>query len=674
MKAITVANGAYNTFVPGSFVTWSAQVPTDTSTLSGDNVLCVIGTSNGGAPLQPYFITRSVDADGILQGGVLNDATAIAFNTSDSNGRRPSAVVAVNVQGGTQATFPLLDSAAGVVGTLTTLTYREPANQTKITLSGNQASGYTVAMTDSSTGAALGANRIGLGLYVQYVGAGKTSTVQVISTAGTLYLKTIVTGAGAGDSFQMPLTGLTVGQLADKVTASGPYNVLLARDSRLPAVGLDVMTTAASIQGYSPLGDTSVDALAGAVALTFAATGTSRAIAAGEVFQAKIAGVSVPVRVNVAALSGALALTVDPLSRPIPSGSTLFETRANAQLALSATQADLQLFFQTQAAALVTYAPGASVLPPAGQTGFFSGGVTLPASIGDWGAALANALAEFPFAQVVAMQEDRGVAYGLRAQLQERRTVQFSRPTRFFDAMPFSRVPQTSTLADVNAYFTDVANEVSSINDRDTSFVCQTMDSVTPSDGLLKRRAPMYSALQAASLRAAVGPNGTTTYATLQGSNPFPDLFTARDKFVKAGALVLDAPVRSGPARIVLGRTAYVGADNPVYESEKQVSVMNAVTRGLRDLQDSVVPGPNTKVRLAIFDEALKVFLQNLVTREWIQPGVDASGNPVSAFEYKISRTTDQGRRIPIKTFVNPVGEFLVADHEVIARIVEIEV
>lgn len=661
MQPVIAANGLVEQVIPGSFASWRSEGPQVSTPPTGDRVLCILGEAAGGAPGEAYFFTQSSqDITSVLQSGPLLQATRFAL------GSGVAGVLATNVAPGTPATLEMQGQGGGVFGTLTTEFYRDPANQTRYVLVEGQ-DGYTLEISNALTGTSISNNRLGMGLYLQYSGAG-IATAAIVDGPSGRTLSIEVEGA-EGEDVELPLAGLSVADLIRQVQASGPYNALYARDERLAATGLD-LAAARPINTFARKAVLTAAAESGATSLTVAALAAP--LAKGDTLRARVGNSWVPVRLDENAAAGAVSLTVMPLSAALPAGN-LFANRAQSPVGFTAVKADFELFFSVRTAGVLRFEPG-SAAKPASQTGYFAGGTTLQTSPEDWEVGLSSALKTAAFGQAVALQSDRSVAYGLRAALQARRHPAHSSPVQFFDALPEYMLPDDNTPSALAAYFTEASSEIASINDRDSVMAVQTVvGALTPTG--LQGREPMYmAALRAATTRAVYGPGASMTNKEVGGTDPYPDLGDLKDRFARAGALVLESPRRGQPARVTLGRTTYVGQDDLAYESEKTVCIMNAITRGVAALGRQTVPGEGLPSVLADYDRDLGEFFEDKVGRGWITAGYDREGNAVAAYQYTLRRTTFQGRLIGTSISCNPTPEFLMTDNDIVARLVDIEV
>ena len=674
MQPIQVFNGLVETYTPGSFVAWEAQAPKSTPISGSDHVLGLVGRAAGGAPLHPFVFSDSVTADKVLVSGDLLDAVKVALATS-VNGTRPRAVVAVNVLGGTQASYTILDSANAAFATVKTKSFREVANQAYLSISGNRTVGYSVAITDPITGMKIIVNRVGLGIYVQYTGSGTAATLSVTDVGGVRTLSTAVTGGQTGENLNIPLVGLTLRTLAQKIQSSGPYTVQLARDGNLLASLLDTTAAPATITGYATVATTTADAAAGATSLPVT-NPLSRNLTMGETLRVRTPNGVIPVQTTAAVLSTASAIPVKAIGTLIPSGSNISESAVSPFVSFSAVKGDFDLLFTSpQAAALLDYTPGISALFPKAQAGAFVGGGSLPDAPGDWLVATKGAVDTTDFNNIVILTEDRGIAAGVRGYLQGLRSpAGGSRPVKMIDAVATSMLPLDNSDSQIQAYLTVVTTEVASINDRDGMLITQSSEGVSAVTGQRVRLTPIMTAVHVAATRAAIGAGNSLTYQTLSVTAPFPDLSAYKNAFTRAGSVVLTTPRRGAGARIELGRTTYVGDDNSIYESEKQVEIMNLIQREVRMLQDSLVPGQGSPARLADYKKELGAYYASKVSAGLIEAGVDATGARIPAYEFTVFNTRYQGRLVKTVSYVNPTPEFLVAEHRIIARPVEIEV
>lgn len=670
MQKILAAKGAIETVTPLSVVTWSAENVVTTGADGSDRVLALFGEAQGGIPAFPYTFTDPVTASKTLLSGDLLRGVQYAFANGAPDGARPRAVIAVNAKPGSPATYAVKDSAAKTLFTLTTLTYREAANQTTLTLTGSRSAGFNLQIKDPVTGAALGYTKLGVGLYAQYIGGGKAATAEVLLVAGQKHLKTTVTGGAAGEGVLIPLAGLTMRELAQRLQDSGPYNVYTARSAVLKADGLDV-TAAASIMTYGVAGEASAAVTAGATTLTLKAA-PSRTLNQGETLKFRQGGVWR--YFQVAEDTATTTVTITPLASDIPANAVILDSSTAAPVGLSAVKADFEDFLTGRGQAVVKYAAGdATAGDPVVQGGNFTGGGSSSALIRDWETAVESSLDE-DYGSAVALTDDQGVVFGVRARLQAARGPKEGKFVQLFSGIDSDLLPNGESDADLSAFLQNVSSSVGAINDRDSVVIAQAADAVNPQTGRVERVAPYFHAAVVAGYAASVGRNVALTNKVLATTNPYPNLRTRKDEFTLAGVTVLTTPKKGQASKVELGRTAYVGEDNTIYELEKGVRVMNGIARDLRLIQDKLVPGESSAAAIGKYKRALTDYFEGLKTAGVIQDGYDQEGNFVSAYEFEVGRTTNQGRKVTTTAKVNPVLELVVSDLDLRARPVEIQV
>ena len=673
MQEIIAANGAVKTVTPLSIVTWTAEAVRVSGADGSDRVVALYGEAAGGIPANPYVFTDPVQASKVLLSGELLKGIQYAFSNGAPDGKRPRAIIGVNVRGGSQASFAVKDADDAVAFTLKTLTYREVANQTTFSLSGSRATGFNLQVRDSISGAALGYTKLGIGLYLQYIGGGKSATAQIVSVAGKKNLRIVVTGGAAGEGLLLPLTELTVRELAQKIQSSGPYNVFSARTAVLAAEGLDLTATAVDIMAYGVVGEIDSAVATGATSLTFKAA-TTRAYVSGETLKLRDNGVWRFLQVAADAASGVTALTVVATTFPISADAVILDGSVADPKALSAVKADFEDFLRVQGSGVVEYVPGDDAAgDPVAQGGNFAGGGSQPATITDWEAGVEASL-DADFGSAVALTNDQGVVFGVRARLEAAKQPTEGKFIQLFMGVDESTLPSGESDAELSAYEQNVRNLTATINSRDGVLVAQTGETTNPQTGRLQRIAPYFVAAMLAGYAASVGRNISLTYKSLRLTNPFPNLRTRKDAFTLAGVTVLVPPKKGEAARVELGRTTWVGEDNTIYELEKSVRLCNGIARDLKGIQAALVPGEASKAALGRYKRELTVYFDALVAADLLQAGRDQEGNLVQPYEFSIGRTQYQGRLVTTTAKVNPTSEFVVADLALLARPVEIEV
>lgn len=671
MQKIVAAGGAIETVTPLSVVTWTAEPVRSTGADASDRVVALYGEAAGGQPGFPYVFTDPGQAAKVLLSGTLLQGVQYAFANGAPDGKRPRAVVAANTRGGTTASYAVKDTASKTVFTLKTRTFREAANQTTLSLSGSRATGFNLQIKDALAGIGAGYTKLGLGLYIQYVGSGSAATAEVLDIAGAKHLKTTVTGGAAGESLLLPLGDITVRDLAQQIVAAGPYNVLTAREAALGADGLDIQS-ATTIHAFALIGTTTTKVAAGATSVTLGAAST-RALVAGETLQFRAGGVRQFVTVAADAAAGT-TFTINPLSIDIPASAVLLGTTAAAPVALSAVRADFADFLSNKAQGVVEYVDGVDDAgDPVAQGGNFTGGGSTGATIADWADAVEASLDE-DFGAAVALTDDQGLVFGVRARLQAARNPAEGKFIQLFSGIDSALLPADESDASLSAYLQNVTAHVAGVNDRDSVVVAQQGEATDQRTGRTARVAPYFVAAILAGYAASLGRSESLTYKSLALANPYPNLRTRKDAFTLAGVTVLVPPKKSLSARVELGRTAYVGEDNTIYEAEKSVRLMNGIARDIKTIQSQMIPGEASPAALGRYKKQLTDYFNGLVAQGLLVAGIDQDGNAVAPYDFKVGRTQYQGRLVTTTALVNPTGEFVVADFNLRARPVEIEV
>lgn len=667
MNSITAANGTIETYRPGSFVTWRAEDLPSAEDYSADRAIALIGEAEGGEQGRVYTITSLAAAEAIFRAGALLSAIKLAFA---AGGTRTPLVFAVNVLGGTPATFEMPGTGGEPFARLTTTrAFRERANQTTLLLTGNAASGYNIAIRDPETGTDVSSNRLGVGLHLQYQGRGTAAIAEVVVEGGSKYL--VVTTEGASDGLKIPLTGgVTTRQLAQQISRSGPFNALTGRDATLFAGDLDVTTTPVDIMQFDTLGTNTALAAASSaeVVLTLAAPAT---IPTGTQLRYYTVGGWQFTKVTSDG-SASTTLKVASLPAALPADAKLFAATSRTAPALSAVQADFALFFETRAAGMIAFESAGNGNAPAEVSGHFAGGLTTPAQYASWNAAVDN-LSGVPLSVVVPLTDDQAVASGVRASVSLRNSAENAKFCSTISGFDSTRLPGGNTAGEVDSYIAELAAELGAINSYQDQVVTQAMDATDAATGRRVRIPPYMVAAAMAAMRASFGPGESLTYKTLPGSNPFPRLNLAQSNaVVRSGGVCLEESNRGSAARIVRDRTTYVGSDNPVYESGKQVAIMNSIARSMRALQDQFIPGNASLTRLADFQNSANQMLDSRLQAGWLIEGFGPDGDRIEPYTFQLLPTRSGGQHVRSRVFLNPSGEFTVGDSELIGRAVEL--
>lgn len=667
MDPIYAVNGTYETYRPMSYTSWRAENLLVPDSLSADHTVALIGEAESGRPGQQYLVTNLLQAQEIFRSGPLLDAISLALMTGDVSAPR---IRAVNVRPGSRSSYVLKDDADRLFGTLYRNAWRERANQTNITLSGDASKGYTVTLRDADNGMVLGSNNIGLGLRLQYQGHGTAATVSITDDGPTRTLRTQVTGANVSENLAIPLTpGMTVATLCERIARSGPYNAYPARDSQLDASLLDATSAPVSIAQYNALGTTTAVTPAGAAKLTLSAPVT---IASGKYVRLQAeAGMWFVVRVT-ANVNASADVPVEVLPMSVRAG-TVFVGETLPAAGLSALVGDFSLFFGSRGEGSFEFVPGVSNAgAPAATSGYFTGGASDVTTFADWMSGL-DAVSDKPVAVVCPVTDNQAVVAAFRSQISALNAPDNARFLQLIAGYDTARLPlDGASEAEVDAYIREVGGETSAANTRDSVMVVNTQSFQLAGYGRRRVSLPLMAA-HIAGLAAAYGPDRSLTYARTGGTGAFPAMTREQtNQVARMGGLCIETVGEDGTSRIVRDRTTYVGASNAVYESGYGTRKMNTIARGAKTIQDRHIPGANGRVSLARYRAELENYYEGLADRQWIEDGV-LNGKKVDAYNIAVLPTGSGGRYVKTQTRVNLILEMLVGDQEIVAATAEFE-
>lgn len=669
MDPIYAVNGTYETYRPMSYTSWRAENLTTPDNLSADHTLALIGEAEGGRPGQQYVITNLLQAANIFRAGPLLEAINLALQTGDA---APPRLRTVNVRPGRRSSFLLNDGAGALFGTLYRNSWRERANQTNITLSGDAATGYTVTLRDADIDLTLGSNNIGLGLRLQYMGNGNSVTATITQEGTTKTLRTTVTGANVNEQLAIPLVpGMTISTLCERIMRSGPYNAYPARDGKLDVTALDVTTAPVDITQYTVLGTLASDAQAGTTSVTLTAPVT---IAAGKLIRLRgETGIWFTAHVS-DNVNAATEIKVDPLPATVKAASSAFLGETRPAPALTALSGDFVLFFSSRGDNAFEFVPGVSnATAPVAATGYFTGGASDVTTFADWMTGL-DAVSDKPISIVTPITDNQAVIAGFRSQISALNAPDNARFIQLIAGYDTSRLPREgASETEIDAYVREVGGETSSANSRDSVMVVNTQSFLNPSGVRQLVSLPLMAA-HIAGLAAAYGPEHSLTYAKTAGVGAFPNFTRAQtNQVTRMGGMCVEVIGDDGSSRIVRDRTTYVGASNAVYESGYGTRKMNAIARGSKAIQDRNIPGANGKASLAAYRAELENYYENLEEKHWIESGV-LDGKRIPPFSLAVLPTGSGGRYVKTQTRVNLVLEMLVGDQEIIATTAEFEI
>lgn len=671
MRPTTLPNGQ-EIYRPASTATWTAENLSRNTNLNADSTVGVVGLADGGTPLTTYIFADPIEAEKVLRRGPALEAVRYAFE--GTNGLKASSVVVVNPNGGTRATFNVVDAADAVFGTATSVKYRESANQTSFSYAGSPSLGYTVVIDDpENPELKVTESNVGLGISLQYTGQGSAAEAEVVTEDGHKYLRTTITGA-TGDNLNVLLDGMTIRELVTRVQQSGPYSIAASRDASLDADQLDDTDVGVDIIQYPLVTTLSANAAQGATSLTVNAI--PAALTSGTKLRYRSSGVWATVTLTANASLGATTLTVTALPAAIASGVKLHGNTANTAPKFSALVADFELFFETKAARLATWETvDGTKIPKTAGSGYFTGGSTVEPSISDWGLAVRECLRN-PIGQLVPATPDQVIVAGAQEEVNALNAAGIKAQVQGISGYDDSRLP-TST-AGFDDYADEIVNQTVATNNHQWQIVFQR--------GKTRNRRrqrneelPLYLiAAKIAGIRAALGPNAVLDGAKVGITEVYPSFGTdildeTVNRLVRWGALVLEEGRPGEGASIVLDRTTYVGEDNPVYEDARSVAIMNSLSRRARNVGASILPGTATPQRITQYKRELKSMYEAAETQGWITRGIDpVTGEEIPAFEFEVGKTQNGGRDLGSTGFVNVTPSFRHINNKTTARQVEI--
>lgn len=222
-----------------SVVNDTAFAPTS---LTVGNILCLIGQSEGGQPLQPLIFGDPATALATLISGPLCDAAVRAFAPSQGT-EGPSKVVAVRVGAATAASLTLNDGTSNPVIDLTTNAYGLNANSTTIKIAAGTTTGKLVTVGSGNTYYAQD-NIARNAFTIQYSGSG-TGTMTISNSTVVLLVAAAPVATLALASYP------TVGQLVNAINAVSGFTASVqdGQGGVTPSLnGLDTITVAQDVK------------------------------------------------------------------------------------------------------------------------------------------------------------------------------------------------------------------------------------------------------------------------------------------------------------------------------------------------------------------------------------------------------------------------------------------
>jgi hypothetical protein len=186
-----------------------------------NNVVAIIGTSEGGVPKKAIYFDSPVTARRTLRGGDCLRALELAFNPSAESGS-PARVAVVRIENAVQASLMLLDAGSNDVIELKSADYGAHTNGIKVTVEAGSLAGKRLTVQQDQDYYTKD-NITRVPLTVLYSGAETTATVEVDATS--LTLKAPSGGAGVQLDF---IDYSNVRELADAINAQTGFSAIAA--------------------------------------------------------------------------------------------------------------------------------------------------------------------------------------------------------------------------------------------------------------------------------------------------------------------------------------------------------------------------------------------------------------------------------------------------------------
>lgn len=181
-----------------------------------NNVLCILGTSEGGIPKEAMYFDSPVTARRTLISGDLIRAVEMAFNPSSEAGS-PGRVAVIRVEDAVQSSLTLKDAADNDVIELKSANYGAFTNGIKVTVESGSLTGKRVTVQHDSWYYTKD-NLSRTPFTIRYSGAEATATAQVTSTA-------VVLVAGANPAVTLSFINYrSVRELCDAINAQPGFS------------------------------------------------------------------------------------------------------------------------------------------------------------------------------------------------------------------------------------------------------------------------------------------------------------------------------------------------------------------------------------------------------------------------------------------------------------------
>lgn len=678
MQPVVTSFGAEN-YAPTNYVTLKAASNRTIADISADTTLLLVGEADGGIPNQPYIFTGaniSAEIAAVFRSGQLQDDAQRALIPGTDNNRRVTSIVAVNAKPGTPSYF-------FVPGTLTVVTLTAGA-------------GSTLTSLVLPTVAGL-AGPVPIGTILTFTGGKQVQVLQPIvnsASSQTISIRTLVGVAivtTETSSYKESGFGLQLNKFRDRANqvtmdlqgslVTGYTIVVKDIDLGLEYARQDKLGLAFTLAYTGGAGSTktvSVVLVNGVPRLQTTITAN-----AAENIDIPLVGLTIRALVTTLNNHGSYSATV---SRSGDLSAALLDivtaqdiSNVLAPVQFTALKGDLALYFATGTRPqFFTFIPGATPLLTSPTFGYFAGGSTSATLSANWQDAT-YALAAFSGGAIAACTPDQSIHAAIQAVVNAMWDPSEAKCPLYFRPGDQADLPIDSSSTNVGAYINVISPKIAAINSSYVMYVASTRK-ITDASGVSRLATLAETAVDVAALRVAYGAGTPITYKALKGDGVFPVLDRPgskvnREKAVRNGALVLEALNARGGAKVVFGRTTYVGENNDTYETESMMAKLSSYTRGIKPILDRIIPGQNaTGSQLSELRGDLSRYSRSFQERGLLTSGVDASGQPVAAYDIQLQKTTQNGKLVRVVIPVAVTPETRTGEVNVINQLIDVVV
>lgn len=223
MPNLNVDFGGATLIEPGAYYTDDVSAALQTTTALVPPLVW-LAYSYGGQPNVPATFTTSQDVVSFLRGAPATDMVPFIFNPSNElNGA--SVVTVIPVGANTQGTFSYTNSASASVLTVETVGYGLPSNLMQTSVVSGSTAGVEITLFDGFTGNSTYADNLGVPLQIAYAGSATGVTFTVAQTAAAATILS-TTGAPAGHNVSIALGGggySNITEVAEYLNGTGFY-------------------------------------------------------------------------------------------------------------------------------------------------------------------------------------------------------------------------------------------------------------------------------------------------------------------------------------------------------------------------------------------------------------------------------------------------------------------